>query len=73
MSQTCDGTSSRKRGVFSLSAASSSKEKGSSAGFEVEGKRMLRFSKLGADCGKVAVSIDGEAAEVEGTFSADNI
>jgi len=50
-----------------------SKEKGASAGFEVEGKRVLLFSKLGADCGKVAVSIDGEAAEVVDTFSADDI
>ena len=34
---------------------------------------MLWFSKLGADAGKAAVSVDGGPAEVIDTYSADDI
>ena len=38
-----------------------------------EGKRVLWFSKLGADCGKAAVSVDGGPPETVDTYSADDI
>jgi len=38
-----------------------------------EGRRVLWFSKLGADCGKAAVSIDGSPAGIVDTYSADDI
>ncbi len=38
-----------------------------------EGRRALWFSKLGADCGKAAVSIDGSDPQVVDTYSADDI
>ena len=38
-----------------------------------EGKRVLWFSKLGADGGKAAVSVDGGPAEIVDTYSADDI
>ena len=37
------------------------------------GSIVLVFSKLGPNCGKVAVSIDGTAPEVVDTYSADDI
>ena len=47
--------------------------KGDLAEIAIEGRRVLLFAKLGADCGKVAVSIDGAAPRVVDTFSADDI
>ena len=37
------------------------------------GRAVLVFGKLGADCGKMTVSIDGAAPEVVDTYSADDI
>ncbi|MGE5610728.1 MAG: hypothetical protein ACM359_15870 [Bacillota bacterium] len=39
----------------------------------IEGKRVLLFSKLGADCGKFAVRIDDGRPDIVDTFSADDI
>jgi len=50
-----------------------SKQKGTSAEITFEGKRVLLFSKLGADCGKAEISIDGSPPEVVDTYSADDI
>jgi hypothetical protein len=52
---------------------SASNQKGASAELDFNGRVVLVFSKLGADCGKVAVSIDGAAPEVVDTYSADDI
>lgn len=52
---------------------SSSQAKDAAATVTFEGKRVLVFVKLGPDCGKAAVSVDGGAAEVIDTFSADDI
>jgi hypothetical protein len=38
-----------------------------------DGRRVLWFSKFGADAGKAAVSIDGAPAEIVDTYSADDI
>ena len=51
----------------------SCKDKGGSVELTVEGKRVLLFSKLGADCGRLAVSIDENPPDVVDTFSADDI
>jgi hypothetical protein len=52
---------------------SSSNQKDSAAELIFEGCRVLWFSKLGPDCGKAAVSIDGgEPVEID-TYSADDI
>ncbi len=51
----------------------SSKEKGASAEFGFEGRKVLVFSKLGADCGKVLIRIDGNTPETVDTYSADDI
>ncbi len=50
-----------------------SKQKGASVEFAFEGRKVLWFSKLGADCGPASVSIDGDPAEVVDTYSADDI
>lgn len=50
-----------------------SKEKGAAVQLEVEGKKILVFSKLGPDCGKAAVRIDNNAPETIDTYSADDI
>ena len=47
--------------------------KGPAARLTFEGKRVLWFSKLGADAGKAAVSVDGGPAEIIDTYSADDI
>jgi len=47
--------------------------KGATCEVAFEGRKVLLFSKLGADCGKAAVSIDGSPAEVVDTYSADDI
>lgn len=52
---------------------SASNQKGASVELKFDGKSVLVFSKLGANCGKVAISIDGQAPEVVDTYSADEI
>lgn len=52
---------------------STSNEKGATATLAFDGKRVLWFSKLGADAGKASVSIDGGPAEIVDTYSADDI
>lgn len=52
---------------------SSSQQKGAWAELSFEGRKVLLFGKLGADCGQAAVSIDGAAAETIDTYSADDI
>jgi hypothetical protein len=48
-------------------------QKGATAELAFEGSRVLVFGKLGPDCGKAAIRIDGGAAETVDTFSADDI
>ena len=50
-----------------------SNQKGASAELSFTGRVVLVFSKLGANCGRVAVSIDSAAPEVVDTYSADDI
>jgi hypothetical protein len=50
-----------------------SNEPGASVSVAFEGKRVYWFSKLGANAGKAAVSVDGAAAETVDTYSADDI
>jgi hypothetical protein len=52
---------------------SSAGKKGDAATLAFDGKKVLWFSKLGDDCGKAAISIDGGAPDVVDTFSADDI
>lgn len=52
---------------------SHSNRKGAFAGVPFEGRKVLVFSKLGADCGKVEISIDGAPGEIVDTYSADDI
>ncbi len=52
---------------------SSSNAKGATADLEFEGKRVLWFTKLGAENGEAAVSIDGGPAEIVDTYAADDI
>lgn len=52
---------------------SASGQIGDSAEITFEGSSVMWFSKLGADCGKASVSIDGGTPEVVDTFSADDI
>lgn len=49
------------------------KERGAVAEVSFEGRRVIWFTKLGADCGKAAVSIDGGPPETVDTYSADDI
>ena len=51
----------------------SSNEKGAVAELTFEGKRVLWFTKLGAENGEAAVSIDGAPATIVDTYSADDI
>ena len=51
----------------------SSNVKGATAELAFEGKRVLWFTKLGAENGEAAVSIDGGPAEIVDTYSADDI
>ncbi len=46
---------------------------GATATVAFEGKRVLICAKLGADCGKASISLDGGPAEVVDTYSADDI
>jgi len=48
-------------------------QKGDTAEARIRGKRLLIFSKLGADCGKAAVSVDGGVPETIDTYDADDI
>ncbi|MHB0998354.1 MAG: alpha-amylase family protein [Armatimonadota bacterium] len=50
-----------------------SNQKGSALECSIEGKKLLIFTKLGADCGKASVSIDGSDPEMFDTYSADDI
>jgi hypothetical protein len=52
---------------------SSSNRKGDRAELAAEGKAILWFSKLGDDCGRASVSIDGADPEIVDTYSADDI
>ncbi len=56
------------RGTISLS-----NQKGAAVEVAFEGKRVLWFTKLGANCGRAQVSIDGGAPEIVDTYSADDI
>jgi Melibiase len=51
----------------------SSKVKGATAELTFEGKRVLWFTKLGAENGEAALSIDGGPATIVDTYSADDI
>jgi hypothetical protein len=48
-------------------------QKGASVEVPFAGRRVLWFAKLGANCGKAEVSVDGGPAEVIDTYSADDI
>jgi hypothetical protein len=48
-------------------------QQGASAEVPFEGGRVLWFAKLGPDCGKAEVSVDGGPVEVVDTYSADHI
>ena len=50
-----------------------SNENGASAEYTFEGKEVFVFAKLGNDCGKADISIDGGAADTVDTYSADDI
>jgi hypothetical protein len=52
---------------------SSSNAKGATVTVTFTGKRVLWFAKLGANCGKASVSIDGEAPDTVDLYSADDI
>lgn len=47
--------------------------KGSTARTEFEGRKVTLFVKLGKNCGKLSVSIDGAAPDIVDTYSADDI
>ena len=51
----------------------SSNLKGATAELTFEGKRVLWFTKLGAENGEAAVSIDGGRPDIVDTYSADDI
>ncbi|MCX7424521.1 MAG: hypothetical protein NTW96_02630 [Planctomycetia bacterium] len=51
----------------------SSNEQGASVSLTFEGKRVLWFSKLGANAGKAAVGVDDAPPETIDTYSADDI
>jgi hypothetical protein len=63
------------KGIFPAheNTLSWSKTKGDSMALSIEGKSVLWFSKLGPDCGKASVSIDGAEPEIIDTYSADDI
>jgi hypothetical protein len=50
-----------------------SDQEGAAVTITFEGRRVLWFSKLGANGGKAAVSVDGAPAETVDTYSADDI
>ncbi|MCL5099092.1 MAG: hypothetical protein M1608_16465, partial [Candidatus Omnitrophica bacterium] len=50
-----------------------SNQKGATAELTFEGRKVLWFTKLGPDCGRAEVSVDGSGTEVVDTYSADDI
>jgi hypothetical protein len=56
-----------------LGTVSWSERKDAAVEVTFEGKEALWFSKLGANCGKASVSVDGGPAETVDTYSADDI
>jgi hypothetical protein len=48
-------------------------KKGASFAFELDGSKFTWFTKLGDDCGKAEVAIDGRDEAVVDTYSADDI
>lgn len=71
----CTGEWKRETGIVPAheGTLSGSNQKGDSVKLSVEGKTVLWFSKLGPDCGKASVSLDGAAPETVDTYSADDI
>ena len=69
------GTWQREQGLLPAHAEtlSSAKEKGESVEFTCEGKRIFLFAKLGDDCGKAEVSVDGARLETIDTYCADDV
>ena len=56
-----------------MGTISSSDEKGASFSFSFDGSKFTWFTKLGDDCGKADISIDGQREAVVDTYSADDI
>jgi len=56
-----------------LGTISGSSEQGASFELEFEGTKFTWFTKLGDDCGKAGISIDGDPVAVVDTYSADDI
>jgi hypothetical protein len=56
-----------------LGTLSTTDHAGAAAEATVTGKSVLLFSKLGADCGKLSVSVDGGPADIVDTYCADDI
>ena len=52
---------------------SRSRENGAIAEISFTGREVLLFAKMGPECGKASVSVDGEAEEIVDTYSADDI
>jgi hypothetical protein len=52
---------------------SSSSQKGAVAQIDFQGRNVLVFSKLGTNCGEVAIRIDDASPEIVDTYSADDI
>jgi hypothetical protein len=52
---------------------SSSDQRDAAVEVNVEGRRFRWFSKLGGDCGKARVSIDGSPAETVDTYCSDDV
>lgn len=50
-----------------------SNQKGAAVEIAFEGKRVLWFTKMGANCGQAKLSVDGGAPEIVDTYSADDI
>lgn len=56
-----------------MGTISGSDEKGASFSFSFDGSKFTWFTKLGNDCGKADVIIDGQREAVVDTYSADDI
>ncbi|MHB0997943.1 MAG: alpha-amylase family protein [Armatimonadota bacterium] len=52
---------------------SSSNENGSYVELAFEGNKVMWFTKLGPECGKATISIDGNPAETVDTYAADDV
>jgi hypothetical protein len=48
-------------------------QKGATAEVRFQGRRVVLFAKLGADCGRALVRLDDAVAETVDTYSADDI